>query len=241
MQTHRKTPKRVLHSTSPAPAFPLPTPILKPTQYRSYQHTIEIYHFRPYITLKNFRRLLHPTTHGYIESLTGPDTFASDHTIPLGDDIPTDHVEAAYLPNIFHRKGHAQHGSALGFRSGAEELEWICFDRPIANILTTWTYDATTRNVHVLRNVHGNDERLLFDHVASLEKGLVVRRVGGANKEHRQWHTSLWRAEPRRVRLVLRWRNYREEAYEWVLGKKKREEEEEDEDGEYDTVSGGDD
>jgi hypothetical protein len=154
--------------------------------------------------------MLNRSDYGYFETLIGADTLANDHFVPPGDEIPRGCIEAAYLPGVFpdNRSGkHASPGSALGFRTG-DFIEWLCFDRPIDDILSTWIWKKSTKLILVKKNIHPDHKRKLFNLVAYMPKGLEQRRVRGANKEHVQWYTSLLGAKHRPLRLKLIWKKF---------------------------------
>jgi hypothetical protein len=154
--------------------------------------------------------MLNRLDYGYVETLIGADTLANDHFVTPGDEIPRGCIEAAYLPGVFpdNRSGkHASPGSALGFRTG-DVIEWLCFDRPIDNILSTWIWKKTTKLILVRKKIHPDHKRKLFNLVAYMPKGLEQRRVRGANKEHVQWFTSLLGAKHRPLRLRLTWKRF---------------------------------
>lgn len=166
---------------------------LKQIQYRSYMHEITIYHFQEYhISLHNFRSLLN-RQHGYVDTLVSFDPLISMPG-PEGDEVPEGCIEVGYLPSVF------QHGgSALGFRVENNMVEWMCFDRPINEMIL---------NTLDVRDLCPGVKLMLFDRVASLDKGISERRVRGATPEHKAWHKSLWKAEHRRVRVGLTWKHF---------------------------------
>ncbi|KAH7411970.1 hypothetical protein DE146DRAFT_784576 [Phaeosphaeria sp. MPI-PUGE-AT-0046c] len=218
--------------TSSKPAVAV-GPGLKQIQYRSYQQSITIYHFRAdFISVHDFRNLLHRDEHGYIDTLIGRDTLLPIEVIPEGDIIPAGRIEVAHLPYVL-RSGHKADGSALGFRSGDGIIEWMCFDRCIkALILDAWTCAEETRAIRILKDVERNDPSRLFDSVAELEKGIAKRAVRGANEEHKQFHVSLWDAQLRNVRVRLLWKGFgtelrRSYGERWEREDKAREREEE--------------
>lgn len=201
-------PAKVIdHSSgSPAPRGPK----LRQIQYRSYQHTITIYHFNTlFKSVHQFRALLRRTEHGYVDTLIGVDTLARYQFILTGDEVPAHRVEVAYLPNVF-RNYFGAYGSALGFRSEEGVVEWMCFERCIKSlILDAWVCEENEEeeggyDVRVEKDVDKNDARRMFDPVATLDKGILKRAVRGAHEEHRRWHGSLWGAEARNVRVALR-------------------------------------
>jgi hypothetical protein len=191
---------------------------LRQIQYRSYQVDIQIYHFRAdYIPVHDFRKLLSRQRDGYIDTLIGTDTLATEQFVPNGDELPVGCVEVAYLPGVFPKhKNPSTSGSALGFRVGNNIIQWFCFDCPIQdNLLDTWVWDTNVHDVRVVHTFDPKSECRLFDIVARIDKGLKQRRVKGANKEHKQWHDSLWDARLRPVRVRLTWKNYGVEAREY--------------------------
>ncbi|KAH4992467.1 hypothetical protein HBI25_213950 [Parastagonospora nodorum] len=191
----------------------------QPVQHRSYQHTIQIYHFRTnFLSVNKFRKLL--TEHaafGYVDTLIGPDTQINLFR-PDGDELPANTIEVAYLPNIFNKKFVKGGGFALGFRThdcrtkklkkynmpikADKTIEWFCFDRAIERtILRSWICELSTRTMRPMHSVDSNDPKLLFDHVADLWKGTLKRTVGDAHQEHKDWHWSLEQAHLRTLKL----------------------------------------
>jgi len=186
----------------------------KQIQHRSYQQTVQIFHFRTsYMSVRNFRELLiRHAAFGYIDNLIGPDTQANLFR-PDGDELPANTIEVAYLPNIFTGIKHKRNrGFALGFRTHAarakklkkyrikpdETIEWFFFDREIEHtILRSWVCDINTRTVRPMHSVDVNDPTLLFYHVANLHKGTFTRTVKMAHAEHKDWHASLDQARLR--------------------------------------------
>ncbi|CAO2650183.1 Nn.00g014750.m01.CDS01 [Neocucurbitaria sp. VM-36] len=168
---------------------------LKQIQFRSYIHDIGIYHFQAYfVSLYNFRFVLNRKDHGYVDTLLSYDPL-HDQPVPAGDEIPVGCIEVVYMPNVF------QHGgSALGFRVGANVVEWMCFDRDVDEpILKTLETD---------RQDPKGGKLMLFDHVADLLRGVQERRIRGTNLEHRTWHESLRVAGHRRVMVNLTWKTF---------------------------------
>jgi hypothetical protein len=190
---------------------------LKQIQYRSYQATIQIYHYRAtYLSLPTFRALLNRQKDGYIDTLVSTDTLRTEQVIPVGDELPAGCIEVAYLPRVFPKTTSTTSGCALGFSLGNNVIEWLCFDRPIEpTILSCWVFDETTRAVHVEQSSKVGAEVKLFDLVGFLGKGIDRRRVRGGNAEHKLWHDGLWAARRRSVRLRLTWRNFKVEWREW--------------------------
>jgi hypothetical protein len=206
-----KRASRTILRPHPRPQ-PKQTPArLKQIQYRSYQLDIQIYHFRAdYIPVPAFRNLLARQRDGYVDTLIGTDTLSPDQFVPTGDELPVGCIEAAYLPGVFPR--HNNPGSALGFRIGGNVIQWLCFERPIqTSLLESCVWDTKMCDVRF----DPKSGCRLFDIVARIDKGLKVRRVKGANREHKLWHDSLWGARARLVRVRLTWRNYGEEKREW--------------------------
>ncbi|KAH7383881.1 hypothetical protein BKA66DRAFT_387586, partial [Pyrenochaeta sp. MPI-SDFR-AT-0127] len=169
---------------------------LKQIQFRSYIHDVAIYHFQAwFISVRDFCLMLNRHEHGYVDTLLSYDPMLRLAVpIPEGDEVPEGCIEAAYLPNVF------QHGgAALGFRVGNNVVEWVCFDRPIDDLIFK-RLDINNRDP--------NGPQVLFHHVANLPKGNSGRMVKGANLEHKGWHDSLWKADHRRVRVDLTWRTF---------------------------------
>lgn len=156
---------------------------LKQIEYRTYQRTIELYHY-PHKTLpiSRFEEMFAAKTFGFIRRLESHDTLcekngSEKNHVPDGDEVPIGVTEVAYLFNIFRnrRSSHAT-GSALGFRLLDEDrIEWMCFDRPIRSLIS----EATTDD-----GVH------LFEKVADLERSGESRSLKGTVqgwREHRHW------------------------------------------------------
>lgn len=182
---------------------------LKQIQYRSYQHQIQIYHFRKkLVSLRTFRSWLERDLHGYIDTLIGTDTLFLTQFVPKGDEVPENCIEVAYLPSVFPRRRSEASGCALGFRTGGKHIQWMCFDRSIDDILNSWVYEKRTKQLYIEEDVDPDNERKLFNLVAYMPKGLAERRVKGANEEHKKWHNSLWGAKLRRLKLTLTWRKF---------------------------------
>lgn len=142
--------------------------------------TIELYHFPHQLYPISQFETLCKTIPGFVHRLESTDTLCNEdgsekNTVPEGDNVPVGFTEAAYLIGVFRDRG-----SALGFRLLDEDrIEWLCFDRPIQDFLST----ARTE-----------DDRLLFDPVARLERGdPAVKWKGkvGGYPEHRQWYDGL--------------------------------------------------
>jgi hypothetical protein len=206
--------KRPLTPTPPTHQTPAK---LKQIQYRSYQATIQIYHFRAdYMSVSTFRNLLNRHKDGYIDKLVSTDTLRTEQFIPTGDELPAGCIEVAYLPSVFPKTSATTSGSALGFRMPNNIIEWLCFDRLIeTSLLECWVCDRSTRAVRAKQKSDESNEVRLFDLVGFLGKGMERRRVRGGNKEHKLWHDGLWAARRRTVRLRLTWRNYKAECREW--------------------------
>jgi hypothetical protein len=199
---------------------------LQQVQHRSYQHTIQIYHFRTdFMSITAFRNMLNEhTTFGYIDTLVGPDTQSNLYR-PDGDEIPENTIEVAYLPDIFMKvKPGRGRGFALGFRTfnykkkktkdennvlkkeEEEAIEWFCFDKPIENtILRSWVFEPSTKTLYKKHNVDTNNPKLLFNYVADIWKGTRKRTTGDAHQEHIDWHLSLMHAHLRSLKLKLKW------------------------------------
>lgn len=214
---HSPKPKRAYNRHIPQ-RRPKPSgPGLRQLQYRSYHPDVQIYHFRPFITVDDFRTFLASERYnpdipqdqkrGYVDMLIGPDTLETAGLfVPQGDDIPDGCIEAAYLPNIFTFGGGAKTapGSALGFRVGEHKIEWACFHKPIdKTILHSWGWDAQTEQV---RFGAPDDANRLFEQVAYIPKGVSGVKVIGANEEHKAWFDALRWAELRSVHLKVTWK-----------------------------------
>ncbi|KAH8723355.1 hypothetical protein GQ44DRAFT_620489 [Phaeosphaeriaceae sp. PMI808] len=174
-------------------------------QYRSYQQEIKIYHFRvDSLSVNRFRSLLRKDKHGYVDVLVSPDLLNFD--VPDGDEIPSDRIEVGYLPRILAMtQGSVTNGSALGFRTGNNVIQWFCFDRPVEDIiLNAWVSENKETDPGA------REENKLFEFVASMPKGIATRTIKGSNEEHKRWHQCLWVAElarPRPLQLTLTWKN----------------------------------
>ncbi|KAJ4299148.1 hypothetical protein N0V90_004392 [Kalmusia sp. IMI 367209] len=169
---------------------------LRQVQYRSFMTSIMIYHYpHTRVPVRAFEgRLLHKMD-GFVSRLESSDTLVtkegmSKHPIPEDDEIPEGSTEVAYLPNVFRDKG-----CALGFRfAGRYKIEWMCFKKPIDDLLATTTID----------------EDLLFDPVAELPRGPQGRDLKGTVKghlEHRLWYDGLLKAEKPSMSLRITWKN----------------------------------
>jgi hypothetical protein len=213
---------------------------LKTIEYRSYMQDIQLYHFRLHLSLRDLRRTLTQDKyardktprqeHGYVDMLIGTDTLAKKHFVPEGDETPANCLEVAYLPGVFTQSGRTT-GSALGFRTN-DTIEWACFDRSINDsVLKSWIWDQTTSRVQLGLKVHADDARKLFDLVAIMPKGLETKRATGGNVEHKQWHTSLSKAQLRPLKLRITWKNKIREAVAAQQQPQVEENEWEDEDG----------
>ncbi|KAL5121404.1 hypothetical protein ACEQ8H_000475 [Pleosporales sp. CAS-2024a] len=198
-------------------------------QYRSYQQTVQIYHFRTcLLSVPQFTDLLmrYPEF-GYLDTLVGPDTQISLFR-PAGDEVPEDCIEVAYLPNVMTTQPKSRHhGHALGFRipnghnnTKAHAIKWFLFDRPIqAMILESWVrVQGGTATIYALppTSIHDTSSRV-FDRVAELWKGTKEKVVRKAFQEHFDWHGSLLHATTQsRHHLKLTWDAfpdlYREQA-----------------------------
>lgn len=176
-------------------------------EYRSYQHDIKIYHSDTSTipSIRRFKYLLRSEAHGpygFTDMRSGEDTLRGLF-IPDGDEVPRGKIEVGYLPNIFPAGGFGRgrtkdiSGSALGFRDGGQ-IAWLCFKGPIEDtLLATWCWDPGAQSVVIVQPGMPQAGRTLskiFDHVATMPKGITQRRVKGANEEHKKWHDSLWRA-----------------------------------------------
>lgn len=202
------------YSSSPEPLVPDHSPPirlrLKQIQYRSYQRVIQIYHFRTsYLSVYDFRNLLDSADNEYIDTLIGVDTLLENQYIPPGDEVPPNCIEVAYLPGVFPRRKMAD-GSALGFRVGNGTIEWFCFGRGVdESFLSKLVWDGNAGEAFIMDDgVDPNDNRLLFNPVATLDKGTFRRVVRAAHLEHKMWHKSLWEAEMRKLSLTLTYKGF---------------------------------
>ncbi|KAF1358565.1 hypothetical protein EJ07DRAFT_179787 [Lizonia empirigonia] len=196
-----------------------PTPLTKPygsghphnsvagvqiIQYRSYQREISIYHLRTHLLPLRVVRVALQNQKEYLDRLTSFDPLRGSEVVE-GDEIPAGCIEAAFLPNILHG-----HGCALALRSQQEpgRVEWFVFSGPIdQNFLSQIV--SQNGGLALQSNTSVDDSRKVFDLVGYAEKGLKVRRVRGANREHKGWHDSLCAAEEVKKSVKLTWRGFR--------------------------------
>ncbi|KAF2023360.1 hypothetical protein EK21DRAFT_11611, partial [Setomelanomma holmii] len=166
-------------------------------QYRSYQQEIQVYHYRAnFLSVHQLRAYctLNADRYGFVTTLLGPDTVENNHLKGKDDILPTGSMETGFLTDVFTK----WHGCTFGIRVDGKTIEWFVFDRPILDrILNRWWYDAERNEIQRSSNLHPEDPRRLFDFVGISTKGLVQRRVKGANFEHRMWWYSLNQADYR--------------------------------------------
>jgi hypothetical protein len=173
-------------------------------QYRSYGRAIQIYHY-PHMLLpfSRFEQRLTKAAHGYIKRRISSDPIAH---VPRaeGDETPEGFIEVAHLGCVF---GAHKGASALAFRippkpdTSVGHIEWLCFERGLQGLLGM-----------TIAKSGSNDERMpLFDEVAELEKGKVVKKgtVGDAHLEHRLWFESLQLAIPPAISVTITYKNKR--------------------------------
>lgn len=171
-----------------------PGPPLRTIRLQRYTTPIQIFHYlSSYLPLPAFRKLLTWKTHGYIDTLLGPDPLPNTK-LPHGDEIPDGCIEVAYLDSVF-----TPSGSALGFRTGKDMVQWLCFDRAV-DVQILFKTDVE------VKNSTSADMRMLFDHVASLAKYPGQAKQRRANVEYKGWWRSLSTAELRPRRVRLEWR-----------------------------------
>lgn len=196
-----------------------PTPLTKPygsshphnsvagvqiIQYRSYQREISIYHLRTHILPLRVVRVALQNQKDYLDRLTSFDPLHGSEVVE-GDEIPAGCIEAAFLPNILHGNG-----CALALRSQPEpgRVEWFVFSGPIDR---TFLSQIASQNggLALQSNTSVEESHKVFDLVGYAEKGLKVRRVRGANREHKGWHDSLCAAEEVKRNVRLTWKGFR--------------------------------
>jgi hypothetical protein len=160
---------------------------LKQIEYRSFIKTIQLYHYpHQLVSISQLELKLSATVPGFIRRLESHDTLCNEDSteknyVDEGDEVPVGITEVAYLFNIFRNPGSSTStGSALGFRLLDEDsIQWMCFDRPIGDFLSTATTDEGVR---------------LFDKVAELDRGDNTRNWKGTVQgfpEHRHWYEGL--------------------------------------------------
>jgi hypothetical protein len=156
-------------------------------EYRSFLKPIQLYHYPHHLmAVSQLEEKLSATVPGFIRRLESTDTLCNEdgtekNEVPDGDEVPIGFTEVAYLYNVFRdKKSTTSTGSALGFRLLDEDsIQWMCFDRPIGEFLSTAKTDEGVR---------------LFDKVAELERGDNTRNWKGTVQgypEHRHWYEGL--------------------------------------------------
>ncbi|KAI4679943.1 uncharacterized protein J4E88_005833 [Alternaria novae-zelandiae] len=189
---------------------PIPGPNgnkLKQAQYfRFAKNDIAIYHYHAsFISVPKLRSLLNRPTHGFVCALRSDDPFCKK-PVPAGDEIPPGCLEVGYLVDVFQLGG-----SALGFRTGDNVVEWLCFDRDIkASILDNLDIDAPTAT-----------GGMLFEHVADIGRSPTTSKCSRRLvwTEHRDWYDALERAGRIPMRVGVRWTGFGERLREEHLRK----------------------
>lgn len=160
---------------------------LKKVHLRDYSADILIYHFRAsHHAYSSFKASLDPKLNGFVERLRGSDRLSS-LPVPDGDEVPAHNLEVAYLDKAF-TVGRHKVGSALGFRTSRDCIDWFTFDRDISVLLANHSMDPFADA--------GVEVKVLFDHVATLPKGIERRGIVGTHPEFRAWFDSLRDAVP---------------------------------------------
>lgn len=207
---------------------------LRQIEYRTKLAPIKLYHFRKkFLSVYTFRRLIARHYPSYTDTLIGPDTQVDLFRID-GDELPHNVVEVAYLSEVWARLKGARtetFGCALGFRTINKDkeniIEWCCFDRKIEDtILKKWVFEQNTKAVHVRNNVNKNNPKLLFNHVASLDKNPGLKAKQGkkdAWQEHIDWHKSLSMANLRPRKVKFTWNSFPVEYMAHVTQKRQAE------------------
>jgi hypothetical protein len=231
---------------------------LRQAQYRTKLRPIQIYHYRVnFLSVHLIRRILGRECPAYRNTLIGPDTQVGLFRID-GDELPKGVVEAAYIPDVWMRpvgrNRFKAYGSALGFRTINKNkeniIEWCCFNDEIEDsVLNKWTFDQSTRVVHVQDNFHKDDPKLLFNKVATLDKDPFGDKPKQgkthAYQEHIDWHESLSKADLRPLKLKINWPSYPVEYMAHVAQRRQAEEvqdeghQEEDDQEEYEEAEEG--
>ncbi|KAE8840270.1 hypothetical protein HRS9122_06875 [Pyrenophora teres f. teres] len=200
---------------------------LKQQQYYKFTSDIRIYHYSaPYLSLHTFKTLLQRRAHGYVAALLGSDEALSRNMLTTPTDvIPPGALEVGYLPSVF-----AHGGSALGFRLGNGVVEWLCFDRDIKE------------SVLDKLDINTETQRMLFDHVADLEKPVPVSSTSRKvpYTEHKDWYESLREAGWRPCVVRLGWRNFGWDIKDEILRRRRRALEEERDRGLGESMVSGD-
>jgi hypothetical protein len=165
---------------------------------------IQIYHYpHTLFPFSRFEQRLTKAAHGYIKRRISSDPIAH---VPRaeGDETPEGFIEVAHLGCVF---GAHKGASALAFRippkpgTSAGHIEWLCFERGVQGLLGM-----------TIAQPGSEDERMpLFDEVAELEKGEVVKKgtVGDSHLEHRLWFESLKLATPPAISVTITYKNKR--------------------------------
>ncbi|KAI4625441.1 hypothetical protein J4E80_002572 [Alternaria sp. BMP 0032] len=187
---------------------PIPGPNgnkLKQAQYfRFAKNDVAIYHYRAsFISVAKLRSLLNRPSHGFVCALRSDDPFHKK-PVPAGDEIPPGCLEVGYLADVFQLGG-----SALGFRTGDNVVEWLCFDRGIkANILDNLDIDTPMA-------------KMLFEHVADIGRSPTTSKCSRRLvwTEHRDWFDALERAGRIPMRVGVRWTGFGERLREEHLRK----------------------
>ncbi|OAL45469.1 hypothetical protein IQ07DRAFT_635346 [Pyrenochaeta sp. DS3sAY3a] len=162
---------------------------LKKVHLRDYSTDILIYHFRAsHHAYSSFKASLDPKLNGFVQRLRGEDRLSS-FPVQDGDEVPAHNLEVAYLSKAF-TVGTRKVGSALGFRTKRDCIDWFAFDRDISGLLANHSMDPFA-DAGV-----GVDVKVLFDHVATLPKGIERRGIVGTHPEFRAWFDSLRDAVP---------------------------------------------
>ncbi|KAI4957315.1 hypothetical protein J4E86_005789 [Alternaria arbusti] len=191
---------------------PIPGPNgnkLKQAQYfRFAKNDIAIYHYRAsFISVPKLRSLLNRPSHGFVCALRSDDPFCKK-SVPAGDEIPPGCLEVGYLADVFQLGG-----SALGFRTGDNVVEWLCFDRDIkASILDNLDIDTPTATAK---------GEMLFEHVADIGRSPTTSKCSRRLvwTEHRDWYDALERAGRIPMRVGVRWTGFGERLREDHLRK----------------------
>jgi hypothetical protein len=194
----RGRPPKSQTITAPKPKLPAPgSVVLQQLQYRSYKYTILLYHYSAYLLPQwKLRNTMTLYEKGYHHSSLGLDPLRNMRVAP-GDEIPPGRIEVAYLPHVF-QKG----GSAVGFRTPGRNIEWLCFRLPAQGLL---------------EQARGDNGEVLFDLVATLEKGGKGEK---GHPEHRAWFESVRDSTEKDITLHLSWKN---KQRDWELHEKERE------------------
>ncbi|KAI4646434.1 uncharacterized protein J4E79_010496 [Alternaria viburni] len=189
---------------------PIPGPNgnkLKQAQYfRFAKYDVAIYHYRAsFISVPKLRSLLNRPSHGFVCALRSDDPFRKK-PVPAGDEVPSGCLEVGYLADVFQLGG-----SALGFRTGDNVVEWLCFDRDVrASILDNLDIDTPTAT-----------GGMLFEHVADIGRSPTTSKCSRRLvwTEHRDWYDALERAGRIPMRVGVRWTGFGERLREDHLRK----------------------